>query len=121
MRTKEELKALKKEVETVSKKHSELTEEELAGVSGGAPVAAPSTSARSSQVSSGAVISAPTAALPTAALPNSEQLNGERPSQADGGIVISGVEPHGLDFDYVREAEMLPGAQEIFGQYLNHR
>ena len=35
MKTKEELKALKEEVETVSKKLHELTEEELAQVSGG--------------------------------------------------------------------------------------
>ena len=36
MKTKEELNALKKEVETVNKKLAELTEEELAQVSGGA-------------------------------------------------------------------------------------
>ena len=36
MKTKEELNALKEEVETVSKKLDELTEEELAQVSGGA-------------------------------------------------------------------------------------
>ena len=36
MKTKEELNALKEEVETVSKKLAELTEEELAQVSGGA-------------------------------------------------------------------------------------
>ena len=36
MKTKEELNALKEEVETVSKKLHELTEEELAQVSGGA-------------------------------------------------------------------------------------
>ena len=35
MKTKEELKVLKEEVETVSKKLHELTEEELAEVSGG--------------------------------------------------------------------------------------
>ena len=35
MKTKEELNALKEEVETVSKKLAELTEEELAQVSGG--------------------------------------------------------------------------------------
>ena len=35
MRTKEELNALKEEVETVSRKPYELTEEELAQVSGG--------------------------------------------------------------------------------------
>ena len=35
MKTKEELTALKEEVETVSKKLHELTEEELAQVSGG--------------------------------------------------------------------------------------
>ena len=35
MKTKEELNALKEEVETVSKKLHELTEEELAQVSGG--------------------------------------------------------------------------------------
>ena len=35
MKTKEELKALKEEVETVSKKLHELTDEELAQVSGG--------------------------------------------------------------------------------------
>ena len=35
MKTKEELNALKEEVETVSKKTVELTEEELAQVSGG--------------------------------------------------------------------------------------
>ena len=35
MKTKEELNALKEEVEAVSKKLSELTEEELAQVSGG--------------------------------------------------------------------------------------
>ena len=36
MKTKEELNALKEEVETVSRKLAELTEEELAQVSGGA-------------------------------------------------------------------------------------
>ena len=36
MKTKEELNALKEEVETVSKKLAELSEEELAQVSGGA-------------------------------------------------------------------------------------
>ena len=41
MKTKEELNALKEEVETVSKKLHELTEEELAQVSGGAPVNEP--------------------------------------------------------------------------------
>ena len=35
MKTKEELNALKEEVETVSRKRHELTEEELAQVSGG--------------------------------------------------------------------------------------
>ena len=35
MKTKEELNALKEEVETVSKKLAELTEEELAQVAGG--------------------------------------------------------------------------------------
>ena len=35
MKTKEELKALKEEVETLNKKLAELTEEELAQVSGG--------------------------------------------------------------------------------------
>ena len=35
MKTKEELNALKKEVETLNKKLAELTEEELAQVSGG--------------------------------------------------------------------------------------
>ena len=35
MKTKEELNALKEEVETLSKKPAELTEEELAQVSGG--------------------------------------------------------------------------------------
>ena len=35
MKTKEELNALKEEVETVSRKLAELTEEELAQVSGG--------------------------------------------------------------------------------------
>ena len=38
MKTKEELNALKEEVETVSKKLHELTEEELAQVSGGVGV-----------------------------------------------------------------------------------
>ena len=38
MKTKEELNALKEEVETVSKKLHELTEEELAQVSGGGEV-----------------------------------------------------------------------------------
>ena len=43
MKTKEELNALKEEVETVSKKLHELTEEELAQVSGGedVPLAVP--------------------------------------------------------------------------------
>ena len=41
MKTKEELNALKEEVETVSKKLHELTEEELAQVSGGAHVFEP--------------------------------------------------------------------------------
>ena len=36
MKTKEELNALKEEVETLNKKLAELTEEELAQVSGGA-------------------------------------------------------------------------------------
>ena len=36
MKTKEELNALKEEVETVSRKLAELTDEELAQVSGGA-------------------------------------------------------------------------------------
>ena len=36
-KTKEELNKLKEEVETVSKKLQELTEEEIAQVSGGAP------------------------------------------------------------------------------------
>ena len=39
MKTKEELNALKEEVETVSRKLHELTEEELAQVSGGAKIA----------------------------------------------------------------------------------
>ena len=39
MKTKEELNALKEEVETVSKKLHELTEEELAQVSGGLDLA----------------------------------------------------------------------------------
>ena len=39
MKTKEELNALKEEVETVSRKLHELTEEELAQVSGGFGVA----------------------------------------------------------------------------------
>ena len=38
MKTKEELNALKEEVETVSKKLHELTDEELAQVSGGVDV-----------------------------------------------------------------------------------
>ena len=38
MKTREELNALKKEVETVSKKLSELTEEELKQVAGGIKV-----------------------------------------------------------------------------------
>ena len=42
MKTKEELNALKEEVETVSKKLHELTEEELAQVSGGGHVIEPS-------------------------------------------------------------------------------
>ena len=37
MKTKEELKALKEEVETLNKKLAELTDEELAQVSGGLP------------------------------------------------------------------------------------
>ena len=37
MKTKEELKALKKEVETLNNKFAELTEEELAYVAGGSP------------------------------------------------------------------------------------
>ena len=37
MKTKEELNALKEEVETVSEKLAELTEEEIAQVSGGGP------------------------------------------------------------------------------------
>ena len=37
MKTKEELNALKEEVETVNKKLAELTEEELEQVSGGYP------------------------------------------------------------------------------------
>ena len=41
MKTKEELNALKEEVETVSKKLHELTEEELAQVSGGESVLEP--------------------------------------------------------------------------------
>ena len=40
MKTKEELNALKEEVETLNKKLAELTEEELAQVSGGAGEAA---------------------------------------------------------------------------------
>ena len=42
MKTKEELNILKEEIETVSKKRRELTEEELAQVSGGAGGASPS-------------------------------------------------------------------------------
>ena len=42
MKTKEELNALKEEVETVSKKLHELTEEELAQVSGGGMCTGPS-------------------------------------------------------------------------------
>ena len=38
MKTKEELNALKEEVETVNKKLAELSEEELAQVSGGLPI-----------------------------------------------------------------------------------
>ena len=38
MKTKEELNALKEEVETLNKKLHELTEEELAQVSGGFPI-----------------------------------------------------------------------------------
>ena len=49
MKTKEELNALKEEVETVSKKLHELTEEELAQVSGG--VFEPSVSAKLPTVS----------------------------------------------------------------------
>ena len=41
MKTKEELNALKEEVETLNKKLAELTEEELAQVSGGGPVIDP--------------------------------------------------------------------------------
>ena len=41
MKTKEELNALKEEVETVNKKLAELTKEELAQVSGGTHVPAP--------------------------------------------------------------------------------
>ena len=41
MKTKEELNALKEEVETLNKKLAELTEEELAQVSGGKGVTAP--------------------------------------------------------------------------------
>ena len=37
MKTKEELKALKEEVETINKKLAELSEEELEQVSGGVP------------------------------------------------------------------------------------
>ena len=37
MKTKEELNALKEEVETVSEKLAELTEEEIAQISGGLP------------------------------------------------------------------------------------
>ena len=42
MKSKEELKALKEEVETVSRKLHELTEEDLAQVSGGSPKLIPS-------------------------------------------------------------------------------
>ena len=42
MKTKEELNALKEEVETLNKKLAELTEEELAQVSGGVVPLAPS-------------------------------------------------------------------------------
>ena len=41
MKTKEELNALKKEVETLNKKLAELTEEELAQVTGGIIIPAP--------------------------------------------------------------------------------
>ena len=41
MKTKEELNALKEEVETLNKKLHELTEEELAQVSGGEAIKAP--------------------------------------------------------------------------------
>ena len=41
MKTKEELNALKEEVETLNNKLAELTEEELAQVSGGAKIEAP--------------------------------------------------------------------------------
>lgn len=134
MKTNEELNELKKEVETVNKKLCELTEEELAEVSGGvSPTFEQSTGSRPLQ-GGGTVISSPTVAVPTSA--RTSQVSGvggvatisavelstdERTSQVDGGIVISGVEPQGLAFDYVREAELLPGAQEIFGSMLNHR
>ena len=42
MKTKEELNALKEEVETLNKKLAELTEEELEQVSGGGPKLIPS-------------------------------------------------------------------------------
>lgn len=137
MKTNEELNELKKEVETVNKNLCELTEEELAEVSGGvSPAFEQSTGSRPLQ-GGGTVISSPTVAVPTSA--RTSQVSGvsgvggvatisavelstdERTSQVDGGIVISGVEPQGLAFDYVREAELLPGAQEIFGSMLNHR
>ena len=137
MKTNEELNELKKEVETVNKKLAELNEEELAEVSGGvSPAFKQSIGSRPLQ-GGGTVISSPTVAVPTSsptvAVPTSartSQVSGvggvatisavelstdERTSQVDGGIVISGVEPQGLAFDYVREAELLPGAQEIFG------
>ena len=38
MKTKEELNALKNEVETLNKKLAELTEDELKSVTGGAPI-----------------------------------------------------------------------------------
>ena len=41
MKTKEELNALKKEAETVNEKLQELTEEEIAQVSGGKPFVPP--------------------------------------------------------------------------------
>ena len=41
MKTKEELNALKQEVETVNEKLQELTEEEIAQVSGGKPFVLP--------------------------------------------------------------------------------
>ena len=47
MKTKEELNALKEEVETLNKKLTELSEEELAQVSGGRPPVPPSPVAES--------------------------------------------------------------------------